>query len=65
MPILIFDVSNNIQIYILGTVIDYPILQHKTEQDFYLDHNVDGSLGYPGCIYTQIRNKKAFTDFAT
>lgn len=52
-------------IYIPDTRIDYPILQHKTEQDFYLDHNVDGSAGYPGCIYTQIRNNKDFSDFTT
>lgn len=52
-------------IYIPGTQIDYPILQHATEQDYYLDHNLDGSTGYPGCIYTQLRNKKNFTDFAT
>ena len=52
-------------IYIPGTGIDYPILQHPTEQDYYLDHNLDGSTGYPGCIYTQIRNSKDFTDFAT
>lgn len=52
-------------IYIPGTEIDYPILQHMTEQDYYLDHNLDGSTGYPGCIYTQLRNKKDFTDFAT
>ena len=52
-------------IYIPGTEVDYPILQHKTEDNFYLDHNIDGSTGYPGCIYTQLRNKKDFTDFAT
>lgn len=52
-------------IYVPGTEIDYPILQHKTEQDYYLDHNLDGSTGYPGCIYTQLRNSKDFSDFAT
>lgn len=52
-------------VYIPGTEIDYPVLQHPTEQDYYLDHNLDGSVGYPGCIYTQLRNNKDFTDFAT
>lgn len=52
-------------IYIPGTEVDYPVLQHKTEDDYYLDHNLDGSTGYPGCIYTQLRNKKDFTDFTT
>jgi sortase B len=45
-----------------GTVIDYPVLQHPEEMDYYLDHNVDGSQGYPGCIYTQRMNKKDWSD---
>lgn len=49
-------------IYIPGTQVDYPILQHPTENDYYLDRNLDGSSGYPGCIYTQLYNGKKFTD---
>ena len=49
-------------IYIPDTNIDYPILQHPTERSYYLTHNLDGSEGYPGCIYTQNRNKTDFTD---
>lgn len=49
-------------IYIPGTEIDYPILQHPTELSYYLDHNLDGSEGYPGCIYTQYLNSKDFLD---
>lgn len=52
-------------IYIPGTAVDYPILQHPTEDDYYLDHNLDGSTGYPGCIYTQLRNHKDFQDYVT
>ena len=27
-----------------------------------LDHCIDGSYGYPGCIYTENLNRKDFTD---
>lgn len=52
-------------IYIPGTQVDYPILQHATEDDFYLNRNLDGSSGYPGCIYTQLYNSREFTDSHT
>lgn len=52
-------------IYIPGTQVDYPILQHPTESNYYLDHNLDGSSGYPGCIYTQLYNSRNFTDVNT
>ena len=45
-----------------GTVIDYPILQHATDNTYYLNYNIDGSYGYPGCIYTENMNRKDFTD---
>lgn len=45
-----------------GTVIDYPVLQHPEEMDYYLDYNLDGTKGYPGCIYTQRMNSKDWTD---
>ena len=45
-----------------GTVIDYPILQHETDNTYYLNYNIDGSYGYPGCIYTENMNSKEFTD---
>lgn len=50
-------------LYIPGTNIDYPVLQHPTDDVFYLDHNLDGSAGYPGCIYTEPSwNYKGFMD---
>lgn len=49
-------------IYIPGTIIDYPILQHADEKSYYLNHNIDGSEGYPGCIYTQNVNSKDWKD---
>ena len=49
-------------ITIPGTVIDYPVLQHPEELDYYLDHNLDHSSGYPGCIYSQNLNSKEWDD---
>lgn len=49
-------------ITIPGTVIDYPILQHPDEPDYYLQHNLDGSKGYPGCIYSQLYNSRDWKD---
>ena len=39
-------------IVIPGTDINYPILQHPTDDSYYLNHNIDGSTGRPACIYT-------------
>ena len=33
--------------------VDYPILQHETDDSYYLNYNLDGTKGYPGCIYTE------------
>ena len=52
-------------ITIPGTSIDYPILQHATDNTYYLNYNIDGSYGYPGCIYTENLNSKDFTDSNT
>lgn len=45
-----------------GTKIDYPILQHPDDLSYYLDYNIDGSKGYPGCIYTEHYNSKDWDD---
>lgn len=54
-------------IYIPGTNVDYPILQSGEDkpENYYLDHNLNGSKGYPGCIYTQRLNSKDFSDHNT
>lgn len=53
-------------IYIPNTNVDYPILQHPTDDTYYLDYNLDGTKGYPGCIYSEHRyNSTEFTDFNT
>lgn len=49
-------------IYIPDSDIDYPVLQHPTDNAFYLEYNIDGSKGRPGCIYTENYNSKDFTD---
>ncbi len=49
-------------VYIPGSEIDYPILQHPVDNRYYLNYNLDGSYGYPGCIYTERYNEKDFSD---
>lgn len=49
-------------IVIPGMDINYPILQHPTDDSYYLNHNIDGSTGRPACIYTESLNSKDFTD---
>lgn len=58
------EVSEDIYawIYIPDTHVDYPVFQHPTDNTYYLEHNVDGSEGYPGCIYTENYNAKDFSD---
>lgn len=52
-------------IYVPGTNVDYPVLRHPTDNGFYLGHNLDGSKGYPGCIYTENYNSMDWTDPVT
>jgi len=52
-------------IYVPNTRIDYPILQHPTNNSYYLEYNLDGTKGYPGCIYTELYNSKDFLDPVT
>ena len=37
-------------IEIPGTNVNYPILQHPTDDVYYLDHTIDGTAGLPGSI---------------
>lgn len=61
--------ENNADIYawitIPDTKIDYPVLQHATDNSYYLNYNLDGSKGYPGCIYSENYNAKDFSDPVT
>lgn len=49
-------------ITIPGTIIDYPILQHETDDSYYLNYTIDGIEGFPGCIYTEKISSKDFSD---
>ncbi len=50
-------------ISIPGMEIEYPILQHATDDGYYLNHTVDNKSGLPGSIYTEATyNGKDFSD---
>lgn len=48
-----------------GTIIDYPVLQHPEDDTYYLTHCIDGTYGYPGCIYAELYNTPTFEDPVT
>lgn len=52
-------------IQIPETKVDYPIVQHESDDSYYLDHTVEGKKGYPGSIYTELVNGKDFQDANT
>lgn len=52
-------------IYIPNTNVDYPVLRHPSDNLYYLEHNIDGSKGLPGCIYTESYNSIGFDDPVT
>lgn len=52
-------------IEIPGTEIAYPILQHPTDDSYYLNHTIEGVDGYPGSLYTERCDAKDFSDFNT
>lgn len=49
-------------LYIPDSTIDFPVLQHPTDNSHYLNYNLDGSKGYPGCIFSEKYNAKDFRD---
>ena len=52
-------------IYVPNTNVNYPVLQHPTEHDYYLEYNLDHSKGRPGCIYAQRYNTDTYMDANT
>lgn len=52
-------------IKIEDTRVDYPILQHPSDDSYYLNHTIDHKSGYPGSIYTESVNATDFSDFNT
>lgn len=52
-------------IEIPGTWLAYPVLQHPSEDTYYLNRTVDGASGYPGSIFTFVEEGKRFDQFNT
>lgn len=52
-------------IYVPDTDVDYPVLRHPTDNSYYLNRNIDGTEGYPGCIYSEDYNAMDFSDIHT
>lgn len=46
-------------------VISYPVVQHPTDDTYYLKHTIEGREGFPASIYTEKWNSKDFTDRVT
>ncbi|MCI8418349.1 MAG: class B sortase [Lachnospiraceae bacterium] len=44
-----------------GTQVDYPVLQHPTQDSYYLDHTVERAEGLPGSIYSEAVHPKDFS----
>ncbi len=49
-------------ITIPGTKIDYPIVQHASDNGYYLNHTIDGRQRVEGAIFTENYNSKDFSD---
>ena len=47
------------------TKVNYPVLQSKENDNFYLDHNVYKNYSFPGAIYSQECNKRDWSDRVT
>ncbi len=43
------------------TPVSYPVLQN-IDNSYYLNHNIDGSEGYPGCLFIENYNTPDFQD---
>lgn len=61
------DINEHVIAYLVipDTDIEYPILRHPENEQYYLKHNMDGSKGYPGCIFVETFNAADFEDAAT
>lgn len=52
-------------IRIADTVVDYPVVQHPSDDSYYLEYTVDHKKGLPGSLYTESLNAKDFSDYNT
>lgn len=48
-----------------GTTVGYPILEHPSVDDYYLNVCIDGTQGYPGSIYTNKMEGVMFDTYNT
>lgn len=62
-----WEINEDVIGYLLipDSKIEYPILQNDSKRDYYLKRNIDGSTGYPGCIYIENINEPNFRDPVT
>ena len=49
-------------VYIPGTNVDYPILQHSADDEYYLNHDMSHNEVTAGSIFTQNYNNRDFND---
>lgn len=52
-------------ITIPDTNVNYPVLQSRVNDNFYIDHGLDQSYSFPGAIYSQLCNRTDYTDRVT
>lgn len=52
-------------ITIEGTNVDYPVLQNPEDDSLYIHHGIDKEYLFAGAIYSEMKNKKDFSDFNT
>lgn len=52
-------------IYVPGTDVNLPVVQSTTDDNFYLNHNIDGDYAAEGAIYSQSMNAADFSDPVT
>lgn len=52
-------------IYIPNTNVDYPVAQSKSDDSFYLEHNIYRQYQFSGTIYSEIQNSTDFHDRVT
>lgn len=45
-----------------NTNIDYPVAQSASDDNYYLHHNIYGKYEFAGTIYSEMQNKKDFSD---
>lgn len=57
---LLWKYNSDIYAWIMipDTNVSYPILQHSKYDTYYLNHNLNGSTGYPGCVFSKPQSKK-------